>query len=208
MRDILAASPRTLSTIERYNLSLTDLKGSPTSARDSGYARSEGPSGTDQDSSSDDDDDDDGRGHDDRTARISHTVAESPSDDEFNRRARALTESPMADVCPLTPDPYPLADSSQLSQVTQAFTSLGSFSLPPPNSPTRRPTFQRIRSSPSHFVSTSLASTRTRILSKPYAVPGNFSVPSSGPQPVLKKHVAKSVEGTASLSRGVRALRM
>ncbi|KAL8292704.1 hypothetical protein RQP46_001316 [Phenoliferia psychrophenolica] len=192
MRALLDASPESLARLQQgTNSKWTEVRGSPESAEDSGYARSDGLGETDDD----DDSEVDERDAEDRTVRIpSSSVTEAASKDELNRRARSLTESPMADV-------------------TQAFTGLGSFSLPPPLSPTRRPTIQRIRSSPSHSAS-SILPTRAAIpsMKKPYAVPGNFPVPSSGPQPLLKKHArVKSVDPVATANggrTGLRALRM
>ncbi|KAK4703424.1 hypothetical protein P7C70_g2794, partial [Phenoliferia sp. Uapishka_3] len=192
MLEILDASPADLLKLKgptSKNSTIWDLMDSPSSARDSGYARSEG-------------DEREGEDGEDATVRVSFEAERKSIElertrEELNRRARKLTESPLAEV-------------------TEAFTGLGSFTLPPLSpSPTRRPTpLPRTRSSPTHTASSqsskqSKQTPEIRVLKggKPYAIPGNFVVPSDGPVPV-KKVVRKKKSFGEGLSKGVRALRM
>lgn len=137
--------------------------GTPNSARDSGYARSVSSSPSSP-SSSVGDEGDEGwarsrRGQEEKTVKISEvgstrrrrsTRKQEISEKEADRRARGLTESPLAEVrwacysysSSCSPFLFPQQSRGaaltfslvcSFQQLTQAFTSLGSFSLPNSN---------------------------------------------------------------------------
>ncbi|KAI5480514.1 hypothetical protein MNV49_000667 [Pseudohyphozyma bogoriensis] len=148
------------------------VEGSPSSAVDSGYAKSENG-----------DDDDDIRSDEEATELVME------SDDALNRRARALTESPLADV-------------------TQAYTGTGDFSLPNAASASPTPTTTnnnitrpRLRSSPSHSPSkskSSKASLASELRSKPYPTTTTTTI----------KRTSRSTTQVEGLTKAVRTMRV
>lgn len=160
------------------------------SAVDSGYAPSEGAA-TDVDETDDDDEVDMDS---DKTVRFAEApgtpeaesidMGREESDKEFNRRARSLTESPLAEVCSSSRCLrclrcllifLPVFGHTTHEQVTEAYTGYGNFGLPSsanqPGTPPLRPAApRRIRSSPSHSpTKPSAGSVVAGVRPKPYS---------------------------------------